>query len=182
VNYDLKPDRGGVRLSLRSAEQVRGGTTARVRRPATEAITLPDSARFLRFFFRMWQVSGDRRIALLAVSRKELLEPLTQQFEADPERMCGSLGPQNGGCIALPKEMALNPELKVLANGQTVYVPIGGTLFGVLRSQGVRQFEGVLPRLTVRRPWEGRLLPVEFDRSRADILSLVLIGGEDIRW
>jgi hypothetical protein len=34
----------------------------------------------------------------------------------------------------------------------------------------------------VLRPYEGALVPVEFDRTRPDILALTLMGGEEIRW
>jgi hypothetical protein len=36
--------------------------------------------------------------------------------------------------------------------------------------------------LTVRRFYNGRLVPVLFDRSRTEVLDLALSGREDIRW
>lgn len=35
--------------------------------------------------------------------------------------------------------------------------------------------------MKVSRPYEGRLVPLEFDRANYEILSLVLLGGE-ITW
>ena len=52
----------------------------------------------------------------------------------------------------------------------------------LLRTAGVRQPQTVVQGLQVLRPYEGALAPVEFDRTRPDILNLTLIGGEEIRW
>ena len=61
----------------------------------------------------------------------------------------------------------VGPELRVVANGNDAFAPVGGTLNGIVRSAGVREPVGVLRTLEVRRPHEGRL---------------VLIGGEQIIW
>jgi len=40
----------------------------------------------------------------------------------------------------------------------------------------------ILPTLAITRLWAGKAVALEFDRSRADILTLVLTGKEEIRW
>jgi hypothetical protein len=62
----------------------------------------------------------------------------------------------------------------------------GGSLGQALRAAGIkdqkRVIAEILPRLQVLRPYGGMMLPVEFDRSSGDILGLIPIGGEEIRW
>jgi hypothetical protein len=183
VNYDLKPDRGGVKLVLRSVEHNIGGKLSNPKRASAQLVALPDSARYVRYFFRTWKIAGDRKIALLAASRPELLDPLTKQFEADPESFCRSLKAAQASCIAIPADTILTPEMMVRANGKAAPYVLGrGTVGSVLHSAGVRQPQDVVHSLVVRRPYGGQMLPVEFDRARGDILSLVLIGGEELRW
>jgi hypothetical protein len=40
----------------------------------------------------------------------------------------------------------------------------------------------LLPVVRVRRPWQGRMIPVEFDRSNPRSLDLPVAGGEEINW
>ncbi|MBI4877627.1 MAG: hypothetical protein HY822_23595 [Acidobacteria bacterium] len=181
--YDVKRrGEGGVRIALRGVEQNRGGIVTRARRPVTEVISLPDSARYARYYFRMWSVSGDRRIALLATPRPDLLGAAARKFEADPEGFCQTVRPAEASCISVPARMAITPELRVFVNGKAVHIMAGGSVGHALRAAGVKDQKALAPRLQVLRPWGGQLLPVEFDRTRGDILGLVPIGGEQIRW
>lgn len=181
--YRLKPrSGGGVKLELETVEHnVQGGFTYD-RRPTAPPLVLPDSARFLRYFFRTWRATNDRRIALLAVKRRSQLDPLTKRFEADPEGFCRSIPVSEAMCLAVPNESILVPEVEVRANGKPAWVPVGGTLGDALNRAKVKMGKETLQNLTVLRPWSGQLLPIEFDRSRPDILRLVMIGGESIHW
>ena len=67
------------------------------------------------------------------------------------------------------------------ANGSPVGVGIGSDLRGLLRTMR-QSADKVLPTLAITRLWAGKAVALEFDRSRADILSLVLTGKEEIRW
>jgi hypothetical protein len=49
-------------------------------------------------------------------------------------------------------------------------------------SAGAPQPNAVLPRLLVRKPWNGRPVNVAFDHADAAILKLALTGGESISW
>ena len=183
VHYDLKPDRGGIKIVLRSVEHNFKGKLSNPRRASAPLLALPDSARYVRYFFRTWKIAGDRKIALLATARPELLDPLTKQFEADPESFCKSVKAAQASCIAIPTDTILTPEMMVRANGKAAPYVLGrGTVGNVLHSAGVRQPQDIVQSLVVLRPYGLRMLPVEFDRSRSDILSLVLAGGEELRW
>jgi hypothetical protein len=180
--YDVRETSGGhLKIVLRSVEETVGGTVTRRARPA-KPIALAGSARQARLFFRSWRVSGDYKIALLAASEAGWLEAMTSRFETDPERFCRSADPKEASCLAVPADTMLTAEMKVRVNGKAAYVPVGGGVGDVLRAQGVRQPAEVVSRLSVLRPYEGALVPVEFDRSRMDILYLTLVGGEVILW
>lgn len=186
VHYDLKR-RGedGIRIELASVEHNRMGEVRPARRPLTEVVALPASMRYARYYFRMWSVGQDRKIALLAAASRELLDPASKKFEADPEGFCKSLASARLACLSVPGQMMIAPELRVSVNGRTMYLPTGGNLGQLLRDAGVKDpkaLKELLPRLQVLRPYEDLLLPVEFDRSRGDIFSLVPIGGGQIRW
>jgi hypothetical protein len=107
---------------------------------------------------------------------------MSADFERDPERFCRETDPARASCLSVPMEMMLSAEIKLRANGKAGYVAVGGNVGEVLRSAGVRDPKEAIPKLQVLRPYEGALVPVEFDRARPDILSLTLIGGEEIRW
>jgi hypothetical protein len=173
---------GTLKIALRSVEQLAGRATTKKSRPTTAPLRIADSARYVRLFFRAWRVSGDYRIALLATRETGVLDAMTSEFEADPERFCRETNRDRATCLSVPMEMMLTAEMKVRANGKAAYVPVGGSVGELLRSAGIRQPGGVVKGLQVLRPYEGALAPVEFDRTRTDILNLTLMGGEEIRW
>ncbi len=183
VYYDLSARRdGGVRIAIRTVEHESEGKVRRVPRPELPAIKLGDSARFVRYFFRTWRVAGDRRIALLAATRRELVDPLTKRFEADPEAFCAAVPSSEATCVAVSKDAVVAPEVKVRANGRALSTPVGSTVADVLRAAKVRDMMAPLSTLRVQRPYNGTLRPVEFDHTQPEILRVVLAGGEDIRW
>ena len=149
----------------------------------SELLHLPSGATWLRLYFRTWSSTQDRRIALIAAPTHAERERASREFEADPEGYCGGVAKERGvACVSVPKDMVVGPELRVQANGGDAFAPVGGTLNDVLRSTGLRETGSVLGTLQVRRPYEGKLVPIQFDRTRPEILGLVLIGGEQITW
>jgi hypothetical protein len=179
--YDLVPGKDkGLEPRFRSAELGTREGKETLKAPARARVEIPPGLGFLRMYFRSWSISGDRRIALLAARDREELETATRDFEKDAEAYCAK--PGRVFCLAVPKDAVVGAELKVLANGKMAAVPIGGTVADLLRGEGVRDMAGVLPTLKMTRPFEGVPLPVEFDRSRPDILRVVLLGGETVHW
>ncbi len=60
---------------------------------------------------------------------------------------------------------------------------IGGRVrSAIAQGGGPRRVEEVLPSLTVRKPYGGKLVDVVFDRSSGAILDMMLLGGESISW
>jgi hypothetical protein len=86
-------------------------------------------------------------------------------------------------CAVIPRHVALNPVLAVIVNGAEVRVGIGGRVRGaIMQGGGPRRAEEVLPNLSVRKPYGGKLVDVEFDRGSSAILDMALLGGESISW
>ncbi len=179
---DRAPDGGVVVRAGDSEINIQAKLTAG-RAAESELLHLPAGATWLRFFFRSWSRTQDRRIALIAAPTSAERERASKEFETDPEGFCAGAAKQRGvACVSVPTDMVLGPELRVSANGKDAFVAVGGTLSEVLRGAGLRDSRAALGTLQVRRPYEGKLVPVAFDRTRTEILGLVLIGGEQITW
>ena len=78
-----------------------------------------------------------------------------------------------GYCVSIPRGVAANLFLPVTVNGEEKLVHWGGAVRDAVPSTAI-------PTLTISKLHNGKLTPVEFDRSGRDILSLPLVGGETI--
>jgi hypothetical protein len=70
--------------------------------------------------------------------------------------------------------------MRIEVNGAPVNVPYNATVRNVIQAAKKRP-EEVLPTLTITKPFAGRPVPIDFDRTKQDILSLALTGDERIR-
>jgi hypothetical protein len=85
-------------------------------------------------------------------------------------------------CIPIPRGVAVNPDVLVTVNGRETAVPVGATVQTAIQVAGEKNAQGLLPRLTVRKLHAGKLVAVTFDPAGAEILGLILSGGEQISW
>jgi len=51
-----------------------------------------------------------------------------------------------------------------------------------MQGGGPRRAEDVVSTLSVRKPYEGKLVDVEFDPASSAILDMTLLGGKVIDW
>jgi hypothetical protein len=86
-----------------------------------------------------------------------------------------------GKCVVVPRFVAVNPYLAVSVNGREVTVPVGVTLRVAVRAAGKRP-EEVMGTLAISKPFAGRQVAVEFDRTKLDVMDVVLLGNEVVRW
>ena len=169
--YDVQQRSDGtLRLALRGP------------RPTGPPLQIATQARYVRLFFRAWRISGDYRVALLATRESGVLDAMTADFEKDPERFCRDSDPRRVTCISVPMDMTLTAEMKLLANGKPAYIPVGGNVAELLRGRGIRDPQSAVSSIDILRPYSGVLTPIDFDRTRPDILSLTLIAGDQVRW
>jgi hypothetical protein len=179
--YNLSARKGGgVGLSLASVEERTREGRALKERPSADLLSLPESARYLRMYFRSWTVAGDRKIALLGAGTTAELGASSGPFERDPAGFCAV--EKAVVCVSVPREVALSAEMRVVANGKAVMVPVGATVRDALKESGVKDAGAVLGTLRVLRPYRGDMVTVEFDRTKNTILGLVFLGGESLSW
>ncbi len=179
--YGVRPKANGVGFTIAplGAEQNIQGKTEHRPRPATNYFPFPDDAAFYRLFYKADQTEFTA-LVVAARTRAEL-ERRTEALGTGTAS-CEKLN--NELCVALPKNVGVNPLLAVMVNGSEVLVPWGGTVWGAIaKAEGTgRDAAMLLPRLAIFRLYHGRPAPVEFDRSSPEILHLVLAGGETISW
>jgi len=82
----------------------------------------------------------------------------------------------------IPAEVAISVYTRVTANGSPLDISSPATVAGALRTAGLRNPSDALARFAIRRPYRSQLIPVQFDRGTPDILSLPLLGGEELSW
>ena len=169
----------GSKMTFSTAESHIGNQVTTSRRPRVNHFAFPETAACYRLFYLTRVSQADHDIAVLSAPTCAELNRQTPAFASDPDA-CAKAPPHT--CVALPKEIGVTTYLTATANGAPLDVPAGSTIADVLRTAGVKQPTTVLPSLTVRRDYKGTLTAVEFDRAKPDILTLHVMGHEDIRW
>jgi len=105
--YRVSPRQGGgVRVAFDSAEVHRHESVLRSRRPIQPLFTLPSEARWVRIL-HLARGRQEYDSAILAAARRDTLESLTRQVEADPAA-CKSV--PDGYCVWIPAGIAAIPE------------------------------------------------------------------------
>ncbi len=133
---------------------------------------------FLRLAVLTRFSQADHNIVAMAASSRERLDALTLRLAREPDA-----GAEGVTLAAIPREVALLAVLRVEANGRPVDVPAGEATVREALSAADRLSFGKLPKsLALWRPYEGRLIPVDFDPKDERILNLFLIGGEKLTW
>jgi hypothetical protein len=85
-------------------------------------------------------------------------------------------------CIVVPRSVAVNPYIGVMVNGSEVRVSVlTATLAGLVRAAG-RKPEEVLSTLEISKRFEGKMIPVVFERTNPQVMGLVMEGNEIVRW
>lgn len=127
-------------------------------------------AGFAAAYYRLVYKSDESEVLLGASSRAAL-----DGARADP---CANASIR---CLAIPRYIGVNPYLAVKVQDREVLVAYGGTLRSALAGAGKRP-EEVAATLRIEKPFGGRMTPVLFDRTKADVFDLVLLGNEVIRF
>jgi hypothetical protein len=146
-------------------------------RPSVDYLQFPPEASF----YRLYHKAGETKFSqlILAARTPAELEQRVTAFETSTVS-CENL---NGGlCVAIPKAVAVNLFLPVTVNGAEIVVRWGATVGEAIRESGERQPNSVRPQLAVYKSYNGRPVPVEFDRASPAIINMILTGGEVISW
>jgi hypothetical protein len=176
-----KPDGAGTTIVAVSAERRIDGKTEPVARPTRNYFPFAPEIGFYRLIYKA-DISGKGSTTEIIVGAADRIEldRRTRQVLDDFDT-CKVSDPSL--CAVIPRHVALNPVMAVTVNGREVRVGIRGTVRGAVRQAGGPQrAEEVLTSLTVRKPYGGKLVDVEFDRTGSAILDMTLLGGESISW
>ena len=166
--YDLQPRREGRGFTIvpTSAETSIKGKVESHPAPARNYFQFTPEMGFYRLFYK-----ADQSEVLVAAGARTSLPNTLETCD------------QPGGpvCLPIPRGVGGNPYLMVYVNGSPVAVGIGTDLRGLILSLW-QSPDKILPTLVITRLWAGKPVPLEFDRSVPDVLSLVITGNEQIRW
>ncbi len=165
--YGFEPQSGGGSkiAPISASARVRGIEMA-LEGPGKNYFTFAATNGYYRLFFK-----PEEHTAVIVGA------PARDRLPQDPAQ-CGQ-----AECITLPKNVGVNPYLEVSVNGKKLAIPahMPPTLRAVLQAAKARA-QDVLPTLAITKPYAGKPAPLEFDRTKQDILALVLSGDEEIRW
>jgi hypothetical protein len=183
--YQVEDRSDGVKLKYLSSEQNRLGKITTSTKPETLTLTVPDSARQLRLLFLRRKSESDRDLHLVGAPTKSGLDDAVKRFESSDDPLTACRSDRAVYCFPLPKLAAVNLEQRVTVNGKLAYIPVGGTIRDAMAASGEKDFERqneLAAKLKVMRPWRGKLIPVVNEAGERAILSLVLLGGEQISY
>jgi hypothetical protein len=179
ARYAIRPKPAGIGFAIvpLSAERHIQGAVTPAAAPAANHLQFPPDAAFYRLFYKAEE--GTMRIMVVSGPTRAELDRRTDALRADPNA-CARLTSE--ACILIPKGVAVNPDVLVMLNGRDTALPVRTTVGRAIASAGEKSPQSVLPRLTVRRPYGGKPVSVEFDPASPEILGLILSGGEEIAW
>ena len=175
-----RADHNGATIVPISAERRIGSQTQQAAAPIANPFQFAPSAAFYRLYYKADLSENSVTEIIIGAPTRAELDRRTEQLRTDLS-LCSQSDPEL--CMVIPRRVAVNPFLAVTVNGAEVRVPVNGTVrSAIAQGRGPRNPEEVLPQLAVWKPFAGQLRPVEFDRSKPDILNLTLLGGESISW
>lgn len=182
ANYKFLTDGpdGRARLRLASAIEVLIGAVPIEKQSLRNELPFSKSPGYFRLLFMSDETSSGRitRAILLSSPDGAKLTRAVVHRQVNPDNFCATLSIADVTCTVFPKNFGVSPELRVCVNGKDGFVRVGGTLGEVLNLEN--QEDGPPRGLKVRRPFRGRLIPIEFDRSNGDILRFVLLPGDQV--
>ncbi|MDR3719552.1 MAG: hypothetical protein P4K98_12175 [Bryobacteraceae bacterium] len=183
--YAVQPrDGGGVQFVLNSVEQNRMSVITHPDKPAGFEFPLVPDAHYFRLMFLRRASIADRDISLLGAPEWGPMLDAAQRFDTVPGAVDDCAKVPGLVCIALARQTAILAEVGIEANGRIVYLPVGGTLGGLVgnrRETGARRVRA-LSGVKVERPWHGRMVPIELDSNNPRSSGLVLIAGDRVTW
>lgn len=179
--YSVQPRMTGIGFTIASlyADLRIQGRSEHKPQPLINYLPFPPDAAFYRMFYK----SGQNDYTALVVGARTPAELDHRTKMLDASGVLASCAILRGDmCITIPKAVAVNVLVSVTVNRAEVLIFRGGTVFQAIWRAGEHDPKSVLPQLRIRKPWNGRLIPVSFDPGDAAILQFTLSGGETISW
>jgi hypothetical protein len=116
AHYAVQGHRGGrVRVKFSSAEITRDGKTLPQSQPIVPLFQLARRINFLRLIYLIRISQADHNMAVVVASRREALDALTRQVQADP--IDGCKVSRDASCSWIPEGIAVRPEALGIVDG-----------------------------------------------------------------
>jgi hypothetical protein len=181
--YALQPKPAGPGSTIvpLSAERRIEDQTTPVSGPMGNYFPFAPDIGFYRLIYKT-DTEGKGAITEIVVGAPNLLELERRTRQVlDDFNTCRVSDPEM--CAVIPRRVALNAVLAVTVNGKETRIGLLGTVrSAILQGGGPRRADDVLPTLSVRKLYNGKLVDVQFDHARGAILDVTLLGGEAISW
>jgi hypothetical protein len=178
--FQARPDHNGARIVPVSVERTIGGKTEPAAAPLTNYFQFAPNAAFYRLYYKADSADNSVTEIVLAAPTRAELDRRTQALSDNPS-LCRQSDPEM--CMVIPRRVAVNPFMTVTVNGIEARLGMGSRVRNAVQARsGPRPLADILRTLAVSKPFAGKLVPVQFDRTSQDIFNLVLLGGESISW
>jgi hypothetical protein len=181
ANYQFTAEGNLLRLRLASATETLIGSPPIEKQKVRNELPFVKSTGYFRLLFKTEEGSSrqvTRAILLSSREQTKLTRSVSHQA-ASVDDFCASLSAPQVNCIVFPKNFGVSPELRVRVNQKDAFVRVGGMVQDVFN---LDRDAGPPASLQIFRLFRGHLIPIEFDRSSKDILNLVLLPGDQLRF
>ena len=182
--YNFAPAAGDGRVtaSLVSVAEFRPGQPETVTTTPRNRVDFPTSPSYFHVAFKTEKTSARHvtRAFLLSSTDELQLDAGTKQLQDASVDTCEIVSTSGVKCIGFPPNFGVSVELRVRVNHKEAFVQLDGI---VLDALGLKNLSADVPKsLRVTRLFQGRPVPIVFDRTKKDILALTLMPGDEITW
>ena len=169
----------GYRVAPRTAETHINGNVEHPATPTTPRFQFGPDASWYELNMMTKVSSNDYDFVLFSARTSAELRTAVDFFEHDATAFLKTADPAT--YTVLPHGTGINAYIRVAVNGKSFDLPRNKTVEQAITQAGGNPRE-LLPQLKIRKLHDGKLFPVEWDRTKDAILSLPLEGGEEIVW
>ncbi|HKW63370.1 MAG TPA: hypothetical protein VJN89_12555 [Candidatus Acidoferrum sp.] len=169
-----------MRLQLASASEVLNSGESFGKQTIRNELAFPKSPGYFRLLFMAEENASApiTRAILLSASDQNKLTHVVPQRGMSPDQFCITASTRNVNCTVFPKNFGVSPELRIRVNQKDAFLRVGGMVLEVLNPEN--SDAGPPASLKILRPFHGHLIPIKFDRTKGDILKLVLLPGDQV--
>ena len=131
-----------------------------------------------RLLFYTFVVPEEQGIsaAVIGASNADELDELERELRAHPEEGCEQVAAaKEKDCLDFKGFVTVSAQIKVELNGQSQFVDWGTKLRSVLPKNAIKS-------LRIQRRYLGSYYEVHFDPGNSNVLSLALVGGDQVTW
>jgi hypothetical protein len=136
----------------------------------------PESAYRLVFYGLHIPTEQKLSASIIGAGITSELDEFERELRLRPTEGCKSFAGTRGiTCVDFTGWVTVTPQISVELNGKTTFIDCGTPIKDVL-------LEGALSSLTIQRKFMNSYRNIRFKSGDANVLSLVLVGGDRLTW